>query len=189
MARPEATSHAAIEQAAFALFKERGFEATTLDAIAEAVGVGRRTLFRYYQSKNDIPWGRFDLTLEGFRELLRATPEGLGVYAATARAIVEFNRFPVDASPPHAERMRLILRTPALQAHSALRYAEWRRVIAEYAAAQLDVENDALEPRLLGHVGLALALTAYETWLDDPSRDVTDLLREGTSALAALAAS
>ncbi|WP_166132971.1 mycofactocin system transcriptional regulator [Nocardioides ochotonae] len=189
MARPEATSHAAIEQAAFALFRERGFEATTLDAIAEAVGVGRRTLFRYYQSKNDIPWGRFDLTLERFRELLRTTPDDLGIYPAVGRAIVEFNRFPADASPPHAERMRLILRTPALQAHSALRYAEWRRVIAEYAAAGLGVGVDALAPRLLGHVGLALALTAYETWLDDPARDVTDLLQEGASTLMTLTTS
>lgn len=53
--RPEATSHAAIEEAAFALFAERGFEATTIDDIARAVGVSRRTLFRYYPSKNDIP--------------------------------------------------------------------------------------------------------------------------------------
>jgi len=53
--RPEATSHAAIEQAAFRLFGDSGFDATTLDAIAAEVGVGRRTLFRYYASKNDIP--------------------------------------------------------------------------------------------------------------------------------------
>lgn len=82
--------------------------------------------------------------------------------------------------------MRLILGTPALQAHSALRYAEWRRVIAEYAADRLDSEPDSLEPRLLGHVGLALALSAYETWLDDPSASVTDLIEQGMDSLAAL---
>jgi TetR/AcrR family transcriptional regulator, regulator of mycofactocin system len=182
--RPEVTSHAAIEQAAFTLFRERGFEATTLEAIAEAVGVGRRTLFRYYRSKNDIPWGQFDRTLEGFRQILAETPADLSVYRAVGRAIIEFNRFPVDASPPHVERMRLILRTPALQAHSALRYGEWRRAIAEYAASRLDLQPDALEPQLLGHVGLALAMTAYELWLDDPSRELTTLLDQGLSALS-----
>ncbi|WP_199905089.1 mycofactocin system transcriptional regulator [Nocardioides sediminis] len=184
--RPEVTSHAAIEQAAFRLFAERGFEATTLDAIAREVGVGRRTLFRYYRSKNDIPWGQFDRTLEGFREILANTPSGLGLYEGIGRAIVEFNRFPEDVSPPHVDRMRLILETPALQAHSALRYAEWRRVIAEHAGARLGVEPEALEPRLLGHVGLALAMSAYDTWLDDPTCSITSLLESSTAALSSL---
>ena len=75
--RPEATSHAEIEQAAFRLFAERGFERTTLDAIADEVGVGRRTLFRYYPSKNDIPWGQFDRTLDGLpRRSSTAMPDG-----------------------------------------------------------------------------------------------------------------
>lgn len=182
------TSHAAIEQAAFELFRAQGFEATTLDAIADAVGVGRRTLFRYYRSKNDIPWGQFDRSLEAFRAILRATPPGLDVYAAVGRGIVEFNRFPDDASPSHEERMRLILGTPALQAHSALRYAEWRRVIVEYAAARLDASPDDLEPRLLGHVGLALALAAYECWLESPDRPVTEFLERGVASLATVVA-
>lgn len=186
--RPEVTSHAAIEQAAFRLFAERGFAATTLDAIAEEVGVGRRTLFRYYSSKNDIPWGQFDRTLAGFREIFASTPDDLGLYDAIGGAIIEFNRFPADAFPPHVERMRLILGTPALQAHSVLRYAEWRQVIAEFAAARLGVSPHSLEPRLLGHVGLALALTAYESWLDDPDTPISELLAQSLAHLSAHAA-
>lgn len=178
------TTHAEIEQAAFRLFGERGFSATTMDAIADEVGVGRRTLFRYYSSKNDIPWGQFDRTLEAFSQIFESTPEGLSLYEAIGRAIIEFNRFPADASPPHEERMRLILRTPALQAHSALRYAEWRQVIAEYAGERLGVEPTSLRPRLLGHISLALAMTAYEMWLDDPTCAITGLLEQSLSALA-----
>src|SRR5215213_2120704 len=66
LGRPPATTHAAIERTAFALFERQGFEATTLDDIAAALGVGRRTLFRYYPSKNDILWGRFDASLRHF---------------------------------------------------------------------------------------------------------------------------
>ena len=79
--------------------------------------------------------------------------------------------------------MRLILETPALQAHSVLRYGEWRQVIADYAAERLDVSPESLEPRLLGHVGLALALTSYELWLEDPTVAVTDVLEDGLAAL------
>jgi TetR/AcrR family transcriptional regulator, regulator of mycofactocin system len=181
--RPEVTSHAAIEQAAFRLFGDSGFDATTLDAIAAEVGVGRRTLFRYYASKNDIPWGQFDRTLDGFREILNAMPADLPLHEAVHRGVLAFNDFPEDAEPPHRDRMRLILETPALLAHSVLRYAEWRAVIAEYVAARLDLEPDDLLPRTVGHVSLALALSAYEQWLETPDAFLPELL---DSAMAML---
>lgn len=178
------TSHAAIEQAAFRLFAERGFDATTIDAIAEAVGVGRRTLFRYYRSKNDIPWGQFDRTLDGFRGILAAMPEDLSLFAAVGGAVTRFNDFPLDASPPHLDRMRLILETPTLQAHSTLRYAEWRDVICQYAAGRLGLEPDDLVPQLIGHVSLALAMTAYGRWLGEPDTSVATLIEQGMATLA-----
>ena len=181
--RPEATSHAAIEQAAFRLFAERGFEGTTLDDIAEAVGVGRRTVFRYYASKNDIPWGQFDRTLDGFRKILDDMPEDLPLHVAVHRAVVAFNDFPEDARPHHRERMRLILETPALQAHSVLRYAQWRAVIAEYVARRTGLEPDDLLPSVVGQVSLALALTAYEQWLRRPGSSISKLLDEAMNAL------
>jgi mycofactocin system transcriptional regulator len=183
--RPEATTHAAIEQAAFRLFAERGFDATTLDAIAEEVGVGRRTLFRYYASKNDIPWGQFDRTLDGFREILNGMPADIPLHEAVHRGVVAFNDFPEDAEPPHRDRMRMILQTPTLQAHSVLRYGEWRAVIAEYVAGRLGLKSDDLVPRTVGQVSLALALAAYEQWLDDPGASVQELLDEAMSALVA----
>jgi mycofactocin system transcriptional regulator len=182
--RPEATSHAAIEQAAFRLFTERGFDGTTLDAIAAEVGVGRRTLFRYYASKNDIPWGHFDRTLEGFRQILDDMPADIPVHEAVHRAVVAFNDFPDDANPPHRERMRLILESPALQAHSVLRYSEWRAVIAEYVARRLGLRPDDMVPSVVAQVSLALALTAYEQWLRDPRSSIRSLLDQAMDALA-----
>ncbi|MGB0100191.1 MAG: TetR family transcriptional regulator, partial [Nocardioides sp.] len=132
--RPVATSHAEIERVAFRLFAEHGFDAVTMTDIAAEVGVGRRTLFRYFESKNDIPWGQFDRTLDGFRAILAAQPLDLPLHEAVHRGVVAFNDFPSEAEPSHRDRMRLILETPTLQAHSVLRYAAWRAVIAEYVA-------------------------------------------------------
>ncbi len=182
--RPEATSNAEIEQAAFRLFAEQGFEATTLDAIAAEVGVGRRTLFRYYSSKNDIPWGQFDRTLDGFRQILAGMPTDIPLREAVHRGVLTFNEFPEDAQPPHRDRMRLILQTPALQAHSVLRYGEWRAVIADYVAARLGLSPDDLMPRMVGHVSLALALSSYEQWLASPGASLRSIL---TAAMASLA--
>ena len=176
LGRPRATSHAEIERAAFRLFALRGFDGTTLDAIAGEVGISRRTLLRYFDSKNDIPWGRFAETLDGFRATLAAMPADLPLYEAVHAAVLAFNHFDLDAHPSHRERMQLILTTPTLQAHSVLRYGEWRRVIAEYVALRLDLRPDDLLPHTVGQVSLALTLSAYTHWLDRPDLALHDLL-------------
>src|ERR1700721_229793 len=50
------------------LFVKNGYEATTLDAIAEAAGISRRTFFYYFKSKEDVLLAARD---SGFREALR----------------------------------------------------------------------------------------------------------------------
>lgn len=181
--RPAATSHAAIEQAAFRLFAERGFEQTTLEDIAAEVGVARRTLTRYYRSKNDIPWGQFERTLSHFQSLLAAMPATLPTWECVHRGVLAFNDFPGNARPSHEERMRLILRTPALQAHSVLRYAAWRAVIEEFVADRTGLASYDVLPRAVGHVCLGLALSAYEAWLDDPAASLPALLEESMGSL------
>jgi TetR/AcrR family transcriptional regulator, regulator of mycofactocin system len=181
--RPPATSHAAIERAAFRLFAERGFAGTTLDAIAAEVGISPRTLLRYYDSKNDIPWGRFAETLDGFRTVLAAQPADRPLADAVHAGVVAFNRFDLDAHPSHRERMALILRTPALQAHAVLRYEQWRAVIAEFVAARCGLAPDDLLPRTVGQVSLALTLSAYGHWLDHPDLALPDLLDAAMAGL------
>ncbi len=178
LGRPVVTSHADIERAAFRLFAERGFEGTTLEAIAREVGVGRRTLFRYFESKNDIPWGQFDDTLGHFRAILAATPADLPIADALHLGVCRFNEFDLEADPPHIERMRLVLETPALEAHSVLRYAAWRRVVAEFVAERTGLAPDDALPALVGHVSLSMSLTAYEAWLRDPAASLTELIAQ-----------
>jgi TetR/AcrR family transcriptional regulator, regulator of mycofactocin system len=184
--RPPATSHAEIEAAAFALFARQGFAETTLDDIARAVGVGRRTIFRYYPSKNDIIWGQFDESLAGFRSTLQGMPVDLPVFEAVHLGIIEFNRFDSRVMDQHRERMSLILRTPELQAHSALRYQQWRHVIAEYVAGRLGQDADDIVPITAGRVGLALALSAYESWLSSSRGSLEAHLRAAFSGLSDL---
>jgi mycofactocin system transcriptional regulator len=183
--RPPATSHVVIEQAAFSLFDEHGFEATTMEDIAAAVGVGRRTLFRYYPSKNDILWGQFDEGLRGFVKTFAAIPDDVPIAEAVTEAIVAFNTLDETAIPQHRQRMRLLLGTPALLAHSELRYAAWRAVVADYVARRLTLSPHDLVPSLAGRIALSIALSAYEQWLDDERAQLADLIRDAGAAAAA----
>jgi hypothetical protein len=103
--------------------------------------------------------------------------------AALTDAVVRFNALPPDAVPAHRQRMALILHVPALQAHSTLRYADWRGVVARFAASRLALPVDALEPQLVGHVTLAAAVAAYEQWLAHESSDLATLLIAAFGAL------
>jgi mycofactocin system transcriptional regulator len=183
--RPPATDHDAIERAAFALFAERGFEATTIDDIAAAAGVGRRTLFRYYASKNDIPWGQFDASLVLLRQHLASMPDTIPVYRAVHDAVLAFNRLDPAAIPQHRQRMRLLLTTPALQAHSVHRYAQWRGTIAGYVASRYGLAETDLLPRTVGQVTLAISLSAYEQWLSVDGQPLERFLDEALDGVVA----
>ena len=158
-----------------------------MDDIADAVGVGRRTLFRYYPSKNDILWGQFDEGLRAFGETFAAIPNDVPLAEAVTEAIVAFNDLDEAAVPQHRQRMRLLLGTPALLAHSELRYAAWRAVVAAFVARRLGVPADDLAPSLAGRVALAIALSAYEQWLADESALLADLIRRAGSTLSSWA--
>ena len=176
--RPAVTSKGELELLALELFAERGFERTTVEDLAEAAGIGRRTFFRYFPSKNDVVYGDFDAALEELRARLAATPPDVPLWDGVRAAVLAFNALPAGAEPQHRVRMSLVLHTPALQAHSTLRYAGWRAVIAEHAAMRLGVPADALAAQLVAHQALACAVTAYEQWLARPGTDLAALLDE-----------
>ena len=57
MARWQADSRGRLEQAALALYGERGFENTTVAEIAERAGLTERTFFRYFADKREVLFG------------------------------------------------------------------------------------------------------------------------------------
>jgi mycofactocin system transcriptional regulator len=176
LGRPLVTSRGELEQIALDLFIRNGFVETTLDDIAAAAGIARRTFFSYYSSKNDVVWGDFDALLRGMEDWLAEGGDDVPLLDALTDAVVRFNDLPPEAVPAHRQRMALILHVPALQAHSTLRYADWRSVVARFAARRLDQYVDAPLPQLIGHLALGSAVAAYEQWLADETSDLAVLL-------------
>ncbi|MBS1882458.1 MAG: mycofactocin system transcriptional regulator [Actinobacteria bacterium] len=182
--RPPTTNHAQIEKIALALFEERGFEETTVDDIAAAVGVGRRTIFRYFASKNDIVWGEFDRVIARLREAFDAEPEDAPLTEALRRAVVASNHYEPDQLPELRIRMTLITTAPALQAHSMLRYAAWRNAVAEMVAPRLGARPEDLAPQALGHAALGASMAAFDRWVSNPGEDLGQCLEEAYRLLA-----
>jgi mycofactocin system transcriptional regulator len=183
--RPPSTTREEIEGIALGLFAERGFEATTVDDIAAAVGVGRRTLFRYFESKNDIAWGDFDWVMERLRTALVGQGDKVPLMDALRVGVVESNSYPREQLPGLRIRMTLITRTPALQAHSALRYAEWRGVVAEWAARRLGAAVDDLVPQAIAGAALGTAMATFGRWVDHPDENLGERLDLAFRSLAA----
>jgi mycofactocin system transcriptional regulator len=183
--RRRSTSRAELEHVAFELFDDMGFERTTVDDIARAAGIGRRTFFRYFPSKNDVVWGDFDGELQRLRKELTAYPRDRPLMDSLREALVEFNRVDPAEIPWHRRRMRLILRVPALQAHSTLRFADWRQTIAEFIGERLGVPSDSLAPQAIAYACLGVSLAAYEQWLRDDDADLVALLDAAMRELAA----
>lgn len=181
--RAPATTHGELSHLALQLFLERGFDETTVDDIVRVAGIGRRTFFRYFASKNDLPWGDFETLLAAMRAHLQSLPHDLPLMEVLRLAIIEFNRFPDAELPFHRERMWLLLNVPNLVAHSTLRYASWREVVAEYAAERLGVASDGLEPQSIAWACLGLCLAAYEQWLAHDDSNLLVLLDEAFTML------
>ncbi|WP_349260404.1 mycofactocin system transcriptional regulator [Baekduia sp.] len=174
--RPPSTTAEEVGKVALRLFEERGFDETTMDDIAKELGVGRRTLFRYYASKNDMVWGNFDWVLGRLRSELSATGARTPLMTALREAVVVSNTYPADALPDLRSRMALITTVPALQAHSVLRYAEWRAVVAEFVARRLRRDVDNLEVGALAYAALAASISAFSHWVAHPEKDLLILL-------------
>jgi AcrR family transcriptional regulator len=76
-----------IARAAWLLFAERGYEDTTVDEIARAAGISRRSFFRYFSSKEDVVVGTSDALAEDVLAAFARRPAGEPPLLAIERAL------------------------------------------------------------------------------------------------------
>src|SRR2546430_14644183 len=78
----------ALVDAAFTLFRRKGFDATTIDEIAEAVELSPRTFFRYFDSKEDVALTLQDQQFSALYAAFAARPTDEPVLTALRHATV-----------------------------------------------------------------------------------------------------
>lgn len=183
--RRRSTTPEHISDVALELFAARGFDEVSVDDVAHAAGIARRTLFRYYASKNAILWGDFDAHLAHLRELLDNVDPRVAMGEALRTALLAFNTFDQSETVRHRQRMRIILETAELQAYSMTMYAGWREVMAVFIAGRLSVKTTDPLPQTVAWTMLGVALSAYEQWLSDESVTLPEALGNAFDVLGA----
>ena len=173
--RRPSTSREEVARAALDLFSRQGYDETTVDEIAAAVGVSRRTFFRYYESKRDVVWGEFDAELIRLRERLAEAPGDEPMMDVLRRAVMATNRFGAGELNELRIRIGLITAVPTLVAHSAVRYAEWCEVVARFVAGRIGGAPDDLGPQTVARAALGTAMAAFACWA---AQDGDDLVGE-----------
>ncbi len=180
----------AISHAAWALFAAEGYEATTVEEIAERAGVSRRTFFRYFSSKEDVAVGTSDAYAEDFLSAFRARP----AREAPLDAIHHALRAMVLARAEDPDEVRAIIRllreSPTVRRAMLARNARMEERLAGLLAERLgaDPRHDPT-PALVAFVARALMDTAFNVWYDQQPADVgamvDDLFRRLRDVVAA----
>lgn len=165
--------------AAWQLFGERGYEATTVAEIAAAAGVSRRTFFRYYASKEDVLVETSDDLAEAMLAAMAARPADEPPLVAIERALVPV----LESRMARRDRLDTIIRL--LRESRTLRRAMLERhaLMEERLTVQLaqrlgvDAATDST-PALLAFVARAMMDTAFNVAHDHGRTDVQALVAE-----------
>ncbi|PRY23436.1 TetR family transcriptional regulator [Pseudosporangium ferrugineum] len=191
--RKKRRTREALIDAAHTLFCEKGFEATTIDEIAEAVEVSPRTFFRYFTSKEDVALSLADEQITAVLEAFAGQPAGLPVLTAMRAAAVGVVRA-YEAEARFGSLQRLISVSPALAAARVERGAARLDEVARLVGARMGVDPAAdPRPHLVASVLLCAVQPAVVAWRaagrEAPESELTgqafDLLAAGLDYPAA----
>jgi AcrR family transcriptional regulator len=162
--RKKAMTRAAIREHALRLFREQGYDATTVEQIAEAAEVSPSTFFRYFPTKEDVVL-QDDMDLL-WMDVFRAQPPDLGPIAAMRTAVRSaFANMAASEFDQLRETMDLTMAIPAVQARMMEEFARTTQRIAEAVAERSgkDASDFAVKALAGAVVGIAMA-----AWFDHP---------------------
>lgn len=161
-----------LTRAAMALFLERGFEATTLDDIAAAADISRRSFFHYFASKEDVVFAWQEEITAALIAAVAARPSDESMLTAAENAISAMAR-QVDAN--EAIAMSCLKRdNPALRARDQVKYEKLERALAEglgkRAGTKASVKTER-EARLVAMIATGAMRVGQEVWTSEGAHE------------------
>lgn len=173
-----------ITDAGMSLFVTQGYDATTLDEIAEKAGISRRTFFHYFKSKDEILLSAQSGIGEMIVAALRAGPRDKRPLETIRAAAIE-----VCAAFPTDEMVaidRLMRTSPAVQARKQANYVEHEKVLFSALRDLWPEPSRETGLRLVAMLAIGAMRLAFDTLSQEGGRrPVVDLLNEAFDALEA----
>ncbi|MDQ7909490.1 TetR family transcriptional regulator [Phytohabitans sp. ZYX-F-186] len=183
--RKKAATRQALHEAAVRLAAEHGVEHVTVEAIADAANVSRRTFSNYFASKERALLHTDYARVGRLIELVRDRPAGEAAWTALTRAIEASAAENADEDPEWRARYRTLRRDPALAGELVSSYAVAERELAGVIAGRLPASPDApLRARLLAAHFLAAVRVANQMWLEHPDEPLADVVRQALATTA-----
>jgi AcrR family transcriptional regulator len=174
--RKKAKTRAAIRQHAFRLFRAQGYDATTVEQIAEAAEVSHTTFFRYFPTKEDVVL-QDDMELIWI-DALRAQPPGMPAIEALRASLHDaFASLSADDLAKIRDTTDFALSVPAVRARMLDEFARTIQVMATAIAERTGRNPDDFEVRTLVGAALGVAVSAWFTAQGDMERFMTDYAR------------
>lgn len=179
--RKKAKTRTAIQQHALRLFREQGYDATTIEQIAEAAEISPSTFFRYFPTKEDVVLqDDFDDVIVG---AFRAQPPELSPLQALRRAMsAAFNEFP---NHEIKERTALIRAVPELRAKLLDEFQRTIQLLAVVMAERVGRPADDFAVRTLAGAIIGVGLAAMLAVDDEPAANYLTLMDKGMALLEA----
>jgi len=182
--RKKLKTRALIQAEALRLFLEKGFEATTIEEIAEAAEISPSTFFNYFPSKEDVVFqDELDpLILAAFN----AQPQSAHPVRALRDAMkTVFGHLTPEQDRVMRQRLVLMSSTPALRSAMLTQFAELVDQIAGLMAGRAGLKPTDFAIRNLAGALLGVMMSALLIAADDPKADMIEVADRAMAHLEA----
>ncbi|WNM39479.1 TetR family transcriptional regulator [Micromonospora halotolerans] len=176
--RKKAATRLALHEAALRLAAEQGPDRVTVEAIADAANVSRRTFSNYFSSKEEALYHGDTMRLRQLLDLIATQPADLTPWAALSRAALRHaDEMDGETAESWLNRRRRLHGNPGLLAHQVAAYTAIERELAGELGRRLTGPDATLRARILTATFLATLRVAVQQWLEQPDQPLTDTLR------------
>src|SRR5580704_11758354 len=185
MCRWEPDSRGRLQEAALALYSERGFDQTTAAEIAKRAGVTERTFFRHFADKREVLFGGSALLRERIVEGVAAAPPGARALEAVAGGLdAAASMLGEGRRDLTAQRHAVIVANPELSERELSKLADYSDAVAAALRAR---GVDEPQATLAAGAGMTVLRVALERWAtSDDERDLHAVMRAAMGELRAV---